>query len=247
MYKIISILLILTVFNSCNNHEFNPSDQQDIAIPVVTTSFKGTTFPVIFLAAFEPGTKVSQGELAFSFYKYEIGNIKIQSGKIIAWDPNYLQEAITFTQVFPKGEFPVHLAMAKTHNDERVAFSRIVFSDSPVIKWELALLPGEVPLALTDSNYYCYGVDAGTGLFIDSIANTYFQKKNRSEWDHVFITKAEQNGYKGYIHSFEVYNLATFSTGYGDGCYATYIGLDKQGNVCQLLTDFELVDWRERE
>ncbi len=34
--------------------------------------------------------------------------------------------------------------------------------------------------------------------------------------------------------------LATFTTGYGDGCYATYIGFDKEGHACQLLTDFEL-------
>jgi|GEM_PF-1178656 len=32
-------------------------------------------------------------------------------------------------------------------------------------------------------------------------------------------------------------------TTYGDGCYATYIGFDKEGHPCQLLTDFGLVAW----
>jgi hypothetical protein len=57
------------------------------------------------------------------------------------------------------------------------------------------------------------------------------------------MTKLEENSNKGYIYSFEGYNLATFSTGYGNGCYATFIGFDKKGNICQLLTDFGLIQW----
>ena len=246
-----AILLIsaLTIFVSCNNYKQpinslnSDVNKSDTSKPVITTSFKGTTYPYIFEAAFDTNTKVTHDDIAYSFYKYDIGEIKIESGKIIACDPIVMHDALPFTQIFPTGEFPVHLAMAKTHNDERVAFSRIVFSEKPILKWEFALKKGQKPIPLKDTSFYCYGVDAGTGIFIDSVSNNIFNRKDHSEWEKTFITKAEKNGYKGYTHDFDGHNLATFSTGYGDGCYATYVGLDSQGNVCQILTDFGLVEW----
>lgn len=34
-----------------------------------------------------------------------------------------------------------------------------------------------------------------------------------------------------------------FSSGYGDGYYASYIGYDKDDEIVRLLTDFYVVDW----
>jgi hypothetical protein len=242
---LVSILLV-----SCNNYKqqnnsgLKPDgNEPDTLRPTISSSHKTNTYPTIFEAAFTADTKVLQGDYGYNFHTLNIGVIKIHSGKIIACDPIVMQDAVPFARVFPKGEFPVHLAMAKTDNDERVAFSRIVFSDKPVSKWEFALEKGQAPISLGDTSFYCYGVDAGTGIFIDSVSNAYFSQRSHNEWEDVFITKAEKNGYKGYVHDFEGHNLATFSTGYGDGCYATYIGFDDGGNACQILTDFGLVEW----
>ncbi len=254
MTSAISLLSALTIIVSCNNYK-QPSDsflttdnsKPDTVKPVIVTSFKTTAYPDIFEAAFSNETKVKQGDITYNFYKLDIGKMKIESGKLIACDPIVMHDASPFTQNFPIGDFPVYLAMAKTYNDERVAFSRVVFSDNTITKWEFALHKGQKPIPLKDTSFYCYGVDAGTGIFIDSIANNIFNKNDHSEWENVFITKAEKNGYKGYIHNFDGHNLATFSTGYGDGCYATYIGFDKQGKVCQILTNFGLVEWWKLE
>ncbi|HLP35989.1 DUF4241 domain-containing protein [Lacibacter sp.] len=250
MISIKILLSILTIIVSCNSYRqpkesllLTGNNLSDTVKPVITTSFKATAYPDIFEAAFSNETKVQEGDIKYSFYMLDIGKIKIKSGKLIACDPIVMQDIMPFVQNFPKGEFPVHLAMANTINDERVAFSRIVFSDKSIAKWEFALQKGQKPIPLNDTSFYCYGVDAGTGIFIDSIANNIFSKKDHSEWENIFIAKAEKNGYKGFIHDFDGHNLATFSTGYGDGCYATYIGLDRQGNVVQILTDFGLVGW----
>lgn len=241
------LLIALLILASCINKQpgnliLEPSETKpDTAKPEIISSYKSMAYPAIFEAAFNDSTKVSEGNMLFTFYKYDVGKIIIESGEIIACDPIVMHDASPFSRVFPKGEFAVHLAMAKTHNDERVAFSRIVFSETPVFKWEVALQNGQQPISLKDSTMYCYGVDAGTGLFIDSVANKFFNQYDR--WEEVFVKKAEQNGYRGYIQNFGEHNLATFSTGYGDGCYATFIGLDEKGNPCQLLTDFGLVGW----
>lgn len=250
MHHSLSYVLAIIVFISCNSvkqpgnsDEAADDNIPDTAKPVITSTLVATAYPGIFETAFHSDTKVIQGDMRYKFYRLEIGDLKIESGKIIASDFVVLRDASPFTQVFPIGQFPVQLAMAKTDDDLRVAFSKILFSSERVIKWEVALQEGQKSIPLKDSSLYCYGVDAGTGLFIDSIACSVFVKKQEAEWDEVFITKAEQNGYKGFIHDFDGHNLATFSTGYGDGCYATFIGYDKQGNVCQLLTDFGLVAW----
>ncbi|MFC0774543.1 DUF4241 domain-containing protein [Terrimonas alba] len=250
MISAIPFLSALIILSSCNNNQLIKKSQfsfetnrLDTSKPYLTTTFPGKTYPQIFAAAFHADTKAKQDDITYIFHSYELGKIKIESGKIIACDPIVMHDSRPFTQVFPIGQFLVTLAIAKTSNYERVAFSRITFSNNPVSKWELALKEGQKPIPLKDTSFYCYGVDAGTGIFIDSIANKSFNQKSHAEWKDVFITKAEKNGNVGYIHEFETHNLATFSTGYGDGCYATYVGIDNAGNVCQLLTDFGLVDW----
>lgn len=213
--------------------------QPDTSKPIITTSFSQSTYPQLFEAAFFKGTKAIQFDLEYSFSVYELGNINCESGKLIACDPVTMYDAEPFTQTFPIGLFPVELAMATTENDERVAFARIIFSKEDVTKWEYALIPGQKPISLKDSTIYCYGVDAGTGLFIDEVANSNY---NDNYFD-VFVKKMEDAQFKGFIHEFNGHNFATFSTGYGDGCYATFIGFDKDGNVCRLVTDFGLVEW----
>ena len=115
--------------------------------------------------------------------------------------------------------------------------------DHPVVRWDCALTGIQQPMSICDTNIYCYAVDSGTGLFIDSVAASVFARNFDNEYEKVFVNKAEQNDYKGFVHDFSGHNLATFPSGYGDGCYASFVGYDKEGNICQLLTDFGLVNW----
>jgi len=245
-----SIFFIFSILASCNfsrqpypEASLPDPNKPDTSKSVISTSFADKTFPIIFEAAFINGTQVRQRNNSYRFFKFDLGKIRIETGKIIACDPIVMHDASAFSQDFPVGEFPVSLALAKSHNDMRVAFSRITFSDSPITKWEFALRQGQKQISLTDTTIYCYGVDAGMGIFIDSISNKVFNQKGDMAWDYVFLTKAKENENLGYTYEFNGHNLATFSTGFGDGCYATYIGLDKQGKICKLLTDFQVVEW----
>lgn len=216
----------------------------DTARTLLSTSSTGTVAPKIFEAAFAPATTVFHGPDTLKFSVSGIGKLLCESGTLVACDPINLHDRPGFAQRFPVGRFSVELAMAAFRNDERVAFSQVVFSRQPVAKWVLARLPGQPPLELNDSTTYCYPVDAGAGIFADKAAVTAFDAKGQAAWDAVFLTKAEKNGYRGFIEEFDAHNLATFSTGVGDGCYSTYIGYDATGQVCRLLTDFGLVNWQ---
>ncbi|MGC4038134.1 MAG: DUF4241 domain-containing protein [Chitinophagaceae bacterium] len=213
---------------------------------IVNKNYQDTVYPSIFYTAFQSSTVVKQDDATFLFYRYDIGKLKVETGKIVACDPVVSRDASPFIYNFPVGEFPVQLAMVAYKMDRRVAFSRVVFVDSALVKWEFALHKGQVSLPIGQDSIYCYGVDAGTGLFADSLALKIFDEKESSKWEEVFVKKAEENGYRGYLYDFDGHNFATFSTGWGDGCYATYIGRDKNGTICQLLTDFGIIDWRKK-
>lgn len=212
----------------------------------IVKEYNAQTTPAIFETAFFKNTVVKEDSFNLTFYSVDIGNIKVESGKLIACDPIVMKDGVAFTQTFPIGQFPVQLAIAKIDSDERVAFSRILFSNDSVLRWEFALQPGQKTKPITSEDIYCYGVDGGIGLFIDEQANKVFNLKYFSDWEQVFTKDIEKNlhiSWEYVVHEFDGHNLTAFSSGYGDGCYATYIGFNSKGEICRLLTDFGIVQW----
>jgi hypothetical protein len=242
-YKTKTLLALKPIATAETEFLSTKSIVSDTAKAIIITSLQKQAYPLIFEAAFTPATKVLQGIDSLRFSVSELGDLKSKSGILVACDPISIHAARGFTQLFPKGQFLVQLALAHFRGNERVAFSRVVFSSEPVLTWQIATSPGQTPLALTDSQTYCYPVDMGAGIFADKQATEAIDAKGQQVWEDIFITKAGQHDYGGFIHSFDGHNLATFSTGLGDGCYTTYIGYDHRGNVCRLLTDFELLEW----
>lgn len=251
--SIITICIVAIALFSCSSKNKAPSNNNDIigpttefdltdTIPKITIQDSTLAFPKIFEGSFATGTKIAQFGTEITFDKIAVGNLKVSSGQIIATDPVTLSDAIAFNEEFPIGEFPVELAMANisANKDRRVAFARVKFSDKPISKWEFALLPGQAPISLNSKEIYGYGVDTGLGLFVDQEAKNNLNMILDKNWDNMFSEKFEH--YLNY--SFQNHNAVFFSTGYGDGFYATYIGRDSDGKICQLLTDFDMVLWR---
>lgn len=240
-----TISFLLFSCNATTDNSANEPDSESSEHSVVKVD-KVPTFLEIFETAFIKNTFTKEGDVYFTFHSVDIGNIKVESGKLIACDPLVANNKVSFTQQFPIGQFPVQLAIAKTSSDERVGFSRILFSKDTVARWEPALQPGQQPQSIKSDDIYCYGVDSGTGMFIDYQAKKVFQQKDFSVWEQVFekgFEKHNRNTWTYLVHEFDGHNLAAFSTGYGDGCYATYIGFNTKGEVCRLLTDFGMVQW----
>ncbi|QJX46546.1 DUF4241 domain-containing protein [Hymenobacter taeanensis] len=210
--------------------------------------YQVTAKPEIFESSFFPDAQVAQDSLTFRFYRNFLGNLPINSGRVVACEP-LTGGAQAFTTLFPKGRFPVELTVAQFGGDERVAFARILFSEAPVVKWEPALLPGQQPLPLFGEKYYGYPVDGGTGLFIDAhrlLPFTTFLQDN-AVWEQLFIKSFRletSSPLLGLLYATPRDTVATFSTGLGDGTYASYVGLDAQNRPCRLLTDFQLINWQ---
>lgn len=231
----ISIIILFLFFIECK---------------IKNTGIAVEKFPVLFETAFIDNTKVKESDFEIGFKKKLIGNLKVSSGKIIACDPLVLFENEPFNIQFPVGVFPVELSIAHIKTDQRVAFARILFSDERVARWDYALLKGQDPTKLKKGEIFGYGVDSGTGAFMDIVAHNRLSKA--MEKNENLFEKIIEEMDKTYVHtrSWCIYaigeeNAAMFSSGYGDGGYQSYAGYDEKGNICRLLTDFQIVSWAE--
>ena len=236
--------------NKDTTKKYSPSTPITIiSNTIVKTTYKDTIYPIAFEAVFMDSTivreKTDRGENTYTFETISIGKIKIETGEIIACDPSFMQDGRPFTDKFPIGNFNVELAIAKIPvNNNRVAFSRIVFSNKPVAKWTYATRNNEKKIPINDSTLYGFPVDAGMAIYVDKSGRDKFNTYDFNEWQKVFITKMyEKENTYGYVHDFESHNLAAFSTGYGDGYYGSFIGLDKDGKICRLVSDLGILMW----
>ena len=247
-------LLIPFVFLSCRN-VFPKRD-----VPVLSTEKLDTiqslppvtATPAILETAFIKGTThTTVNDKTFYLYGINIGKLKITSGRLIACDPLHVDEyGIPFTQVFPTGEFPVQLSIAKLDKEESIAFARISFSDEPVVRWEFALQAGQQPMAVGSKKMHGFSVDGGTALFMDETGKKVLDRKTVEDMDAAVFKEMDKHyhfDWRYALYNFGDHNLAAFSTGFGDGYFGTYIGFDAAGKPCRFVTDFNVVDWKQKK
>jgi Protein of unknown function (DUF4241) len=232
--------------NSGNNNAGLPMEALD-TIRLAPANI--TTKPVLFETAFIKGTKEKINSATLSLYGITIGKIKISSGRIIACDPLHVDEyGKPFTQLFPTGEFPVQLAITHLDGDESIAFARISFSDEPVERWQFALQAGQPARNVGDEDIQGFAADAGIGIFVDEEASKKLDRNRLTDTDTEMYQEMKKHQHKNWryaMYNFGTHNLAAFTTGLGDGYFASYIGLDANGKPCRLVTDFGLFDWKK--
>jgi hypothetical protein len=251
MRQTFTCLLSTIFFFSCT-HSSRHDDQAKISHEIVDTiksvASLSVAKPEIFETAFINGTTQQVNKSTLNFYGVRAGNIKIISGHIIACDPTLIEEyGKPLTQLFPTGEFPVQLSIAKLGEDESIAYARILFSDEPVAKWELAVLKSQSSGKKADKEANGYVVDGGIGCFIDEEANKALDKNKVVNLDADLLKEMDKHYHHTWRYSlfkFGNNNMAAFSTGFGDGHYRTYVGVNHNGHPCRLVTDFAFIEWK---
>lgn len=185
----------------------------------------------------------------------KIGEITLQSGQIVACDPFIGMEEEPFTKQVVSGRYPVLLNINRYKNDdERIAFAMIMFNTNKVANWEMALQKGQNINGLKSDEFFGYGVDTGTGSFMDKEAmNTllaYEEEKQKENPNYYLFDEFDGELDKTYKHTRswlvttfkDNASIAIFSTGWGDGCYPSFWGLDNNGEIVCLVTDFLITD-----
>ncbi|WP_192181723.1 DUF4241 domain-containing protein [Mesorhizobium amorphae] len=185
-----------------------------------------------------------------------IGELELPTGEIIACDPlvSDLKTPALSRKVKP-GRYPVSLLEAQG----RVAVAVLRFSAGTPVRWELATVPGQDVSTLKDDEIFGYPVDAGLGSFMDKTAMVLMSarqdklKADENYYDDVLAAEFAPNQDRFVMHhpvAGNPVNIAMFWSGWGDGFYPSFWGLDAAGQPLLLTTDFgvlENADGREKK
>jgi hypothetical protein len=228
-----------------------PDIFKPVHIPEFAISFQSIQLPDSSPLVADLGQPfaLASDESAASVFYFSMGDLTLSTGRIVASDGLVLYGAQPFTRSVSPGRYPLVLAVVQVNDDdERVGLAIIRFSSNRIARWEMATRKGQDPATLKADEFFGYPVDSGTGSFVDAsvlplieealdagvdfggrlIHEMHPPEKARRHWLHV----QSSNG-----------SLAIFSSGYGDGRYASYFGLDEAGNPAALVTDFGIVKW----
>jgi hypothetical protein len=178
-----------------------------------------------------------------------VGDLIVSSQAVAACDPMVDIARAPFRQKVPNGRHRTTLAIANYGDHERVAFARVEFSTEPPVSWQMGVRDTtDDPATLGPTECYGYGVDSGTGCFMDAVVVTLLAARIAQDdlIDDV-VMEAMDKTYEPSRSWADVRpsaerdeNIICFSSGLGDGSYPSFFGFDGGGSVCQLVTDFLL-------
>jgi hypothetical protein len=181
-----------------------------------------------------------------------IGTLHVPTGRIAACDPFACASTAAFARTVPKGDHAVKLHRVVVGDAGiRTASARLIFRpDQAVVTVVEAELEG--------GGVAPYFVDAGLGAFVDDAARVAFAdildafyriNPNGNYYTDVLAAEFKQHAASPSdpddIGDWTMHrigdaslNIAMFSSGMGDGAYTSYWGLNGDGDVVALLTEF---------
>jgi Protein of unknown function (DUF4241) len=206
-------------------------------------------------AAFQDGTIQDESGSTLSIRTLPIGDLIIVSGALMACDAIIGGGTdAAFTTPVPPGTYPVLLSVATHLNGaQSVACAMVRFAYGTAVRWEMATVKGQDPSELEADEIFGYGVDSGTGCFMDAALapapvpedadgppyaafddeeeermGAILQQMRRTEPRWANLVRDRATGA----------NIVAFDSGYGDGVYASFFGYDAQDQLVCLVTDF---------
>ncbi|MEH1166401.1 DUF4241 domain-containing protein [Micromonospora sp. CPCC 205539] len=197
-----------------------------------------------------PGARFADEHGSYVIETHPVGDVVLPTGRVVGCDPLVTPEAEPFTVTVPSGRYPARAWVAvvlreDAEVDRRVAALEMVVLDAPTVRWELAVAGDQDAATLGEDDYFGYGVDAGAGTLADPTALTILESWDYEQVEQVFIGEMPSTPVPGLITAVldeaTGANVVTVSTGWGDGCYGTWIGRTADGQVTSFVTDFMVV------
>lgn len=215
--------------------------------PLLPFALLMTTLSRLFSSAAEAGPVSGLRTL-------ELPGLWLPTGQLVACDPLAYSDPQPFTHVCPPGCYSVYLHLLPT--ESRIAYAELRLSVANVARWEMAVTAGQDPATLAADEIFGYPVSAGTGCFMDystvalldqhdadlqaQLGDDYISYFDNYVDDELY-TSADCSGDEHCLlqpYPDQPNNVAVFLSGYGDGFYATYVGLDAAGQPVKFVTEF---------
>jgi hypothetical protein len=203
----------------------------------------------VYAAHTSLGTVSSLGDPA-DLSVIEAGTLVLPTGRVTASDV-YLFDQPPLARTVPPGRYPVLLLHADYAEGEAVAAAMARFDAGDPVRWEPATAAGVDPSAVDPDSFGSYGVDSGTAAFAAAEAAERLADGDDALWETYGerVTQALFPAEGEYRLSAEVFadpttgaNIIAFSSGFGDGGYPAWFGLDGDGRPLVLLTEFVILE-----
>lgn len=190
-----------------------------------------------------------------------IGTVDLPTGRIRVGDPLSYMGTREFSPELNRsvtpGSYPVELAFITTQFDTvRITASRIKITDEKAVRYELAEpVHGTAAMECSDGDLSGFPVDAGMMGFMDAAVMEEYAKF-LSDWHR---DDPDKNHYDDYFADFFAksydklpqyqrsggdfiewtlpktdHRIIMNATGFGDGFYQIFWGIDKDGNICEV-------------
>jgi hypothetical protein len=167
-----------------------------------------------------------------------VGELELPTGEIIACDP-----LITglgrpaFSRKVRPGRYPVTVLEAQG----RVAAAVLRFGSGLPARWELATFASDRP-PVYKSQFFEFIVDDAVASFMDkSVLTVMTDPEELDDYLADVACSLDRFGMDYPIDGSPL-NVAMFDTGFGDGAYRSFWGLDAAGEPLLLMTDFEVLE-----
>ena len=156
-----------------------------------------------------------------------IGTLVTSTGVLSILDFGYdNDDARPLARSVPPGSYPVDRVTAFGRN----AAVRVRFSDEVPVSWHPASLPG---------SGHVIGVDAGCACVVDYVSYSAMTRREKAAAYDRFTAAPRPAALEVPLGGGD--SGLAFDSGYGDGSYPAYWGVDAQGRTAQLVIDFMLL------
>lgn len=201
-----------------------------------------------------------------------VGDVNLPSGKIIAADPFFTYDQRPFKRTVLPDKYPVYVYVTEIDEEHfRIAYAKIKFRSKDASKWVLAItddITKEEMDELTDDEFFGFPVDSGLACFLDEETNATLNAKmdalqekdpEANYYDEIladeFKAYSSKNKFSRELGDWNDHrpdresdnNVIMFASGWGDGYYPAYWGLDENGETIELVIDFLINDFEDNE
>ena len=184
----------------------------------------------------------------------ELPGLVLPTGQVLACDPLVYSNPQPFTRTCPPGRYSVYLHLLPDNG--LIAYAELRISAAAVVRWEIAVTASQDPATLEADEIFGYPVDTGSGCFMDhttvalleqhdadlqaQLGDDYVSYFDDYVDDELFSGPAPTSHDHCLLQPYpdRENNAAVFQSGYGDGFYATYVGLDADGQAVKFVTEF---------
>lgn len=203
------------------------------------------------------GRLLRHGE-AFGAHKIEIRHLPnpvvVTSGRIAVADPLTPASGRVLARQVPPGRFRVMVSVATVDGEQRIAAAVMHVGRPPIARWVIAHYEGNKPPKSADQ-LPTFGVDAGTAGFMDALVLESLRTApdeaeppvQASLVPQLTATPSAANTAQWIADPISGRNVIAFTSGWGDGAYASYWALDGAGQPVCLVIDFDLftkAEWK---